>query len=331
MTMADVAVIVPTLGRSPFLAECLSRLRAESAPASELIVVQPAEVPELETNLADRVLETQESLGFAASCNFAISRTASEFVALVNDDALVQPGWMETLLGALAETSVASVQGINLQLDQPSLVDGCGVAWNRIWRAVQIGHGLRLPALSRPVEIFGASATAAIYRRSALRQVELPDLGVFDPRLISYYEDVELAVRLRGLGYRSLCVPTARAVHAGSTTAKQQPYEQVRLMVSNRYLVLARALGRSFRSRWPLLLVRDLLDLAAHLGCARFREARGLLAGLQRVVRQLEHFTHSDGDSDAVAALTPFRLRRAASWPPSWETESEPDPPGFDH
>lgn len=320
--MADVSVIVPTLGRSPFLGECLARLRAETEQAAELIVVQPSGARDLETNLADLVLETAENQGFADSCNFAISRTDSEFVALVNDDALVQPGWMAALLGALRQAEVASVQGVNLQLDHPKVVDGCGVAWNRIWRPVQIGHGLCQPALRRPVEIFGASATAALYRRSALQQAAMPNQVVFDPRLVSYYEDVELAVRLRALGCRSLCVPAARAVHAGSTTASQQPYEQVRLMVSNRYLVLARALGRSFRNRWPLLLARDLLDLAAHLGGGRLREARGLLAGLQRALRQLEHFAHPGRGDDAVAALAPFRLRRAASWPTSWKTES---------
>jgi GT2 family glycosyltransferase len=321
MTVANVAVIVPTLGRSPFLNECLERLRAEIEPAFELIVVQPAGALELDTVAADQVLESPERLGFAAACNLGISHSSSEFVALVNDDALIEPGWLRALLGALEEPDVAAVQGINLVLSQPAVVDGCGVAWNRFWRPIQIGSGLPQPRLERPVEIFGVSATAAIYRRSALRRAEIAQRGIFDPLLISYYEDVELALRLRALGYRSLCVPAARTLHAGSTTAKQQSYEHVRLMTSNRYLVLARALGKSFRTRWPLLLARDLLDLSAHIGRFRLSKARGLLAGWRRALRKLDQFKHSGGGADAIAALAGFRLQRAASWPESWRVE----------
>ncbi len=49
-------------------------------------------------------------------------------------------------------------------------------------------------------EIFGVSATAAVYRREALRAVASGG-EVFDPRLGSYYEDVDLAGRLRAAGF----------------------------------------------------------------------------------------------------------------------------------
>ena len=60
------------------------------------------------------------------------------------------------------------------------------------------------------------SATAAIYRRSAL--ADLGDAGrPFDARLFAYYEDVDLACRLRAAGHRALRVPAARAPR-GETT-----------------------------------------------------------------------------------------------------------------
>ena len=75
------------------------------------------------------------------------------------------------------------------------------------------------PSERRAREVFGVSATAALYRargaRGGRRRGQL-----FDPRLVSYYEDVDLAGRLRAAGYRALWVPEARARHAGSITGR---------------------------------------------------------------------------------------------------------------
>lgn len=319
--MHDVSVIVPTVGCSPFLEECLSRLRKADAAEIVLVVQGGLRVPE--ASQADRTLRLRRNLGFAAGCNHALAETSSGYVALVNDDLLVEDGWLATLVEALADPSTAAVQGVNLQLDRPELVDGCGVAWNRFLRPVQIGRGLPDPRLSGSREIFGASATAAVYRRSALESVALRDSEIFDSRLISYYEDVELSTRLRKAGFTSYCDGRARALHAGSTTARRDPLGHLRLLVSNRYLVLARALGRRFRSRWPWLLARDLLDLVALAARLRHRAARGLLAGLVRAVRELRHFAHDAPCQDTIAALERFRLPRAAAWPPEWRVAAQ--------
>ena len=93
----------------------------------------------------------------------------------------------------------------------------CGIDWNPWWQAVQIGHGRPAPPVTaEPREIFGVSATAALYRRAALQ-----DLGeeTFDPDLGSYYEDVDLAaaeaarealLRAYDEEYGDQAVPSAR-------------------------------------------------------------------------------------------------------------------------
>src|SRR5262249_20868677 len=110
--------------------------------------------------------------------------------------------------------------GVNLVLDESGRVDGWGLGWNRALQAVQLGHGEAAPPLTAPMrEVFGVSATAARYRREALAAVALPGGQVFDERLGSYYEDADLACRLRAAGWTALSVPAARARHAGSMTS----------------------------------------------------------------------------------------------------------------
>ena len=284
-----VSAVVPTLGRSPWLPPCLEALRREGV---EIIVVDQGETPvELPAGLADRVLRPGRNLGFAGGTNLGIATASADLVATVNDDALVEPGWMAALSAALeSDPRIGAAQGVTLLMDDPARADGCGITWNRWWQAVQVGHGKPAPAVSEPVrEIFGVSATVALFRRSALQAVAV-DGHVFDPRLISYYEDVELAVRLRAGGWRSLMVPAARARHAGSATGGTMSRERWRLIYGNRWLAAARFLGGGFWPRLPWMLLRDVLDLARAAGRGDGARVSGIAAGWARAIHELPGF-----------------------------------------
>ncbi len=289
MAGVTVSAVVPTLGRSPWLLPCLEALRREGV---EVIVVDQGETAvELPAGLADLVLRSGRNLGFAGGTNLGIEAASAELVATVNDDVLVEPGWRATLAVALeADPRAAAAQGVTLRMDDPGRADGCGIAWNRWWQAVQIGHGLPAPAASEPVrEIFGVSATVALYRRAALREVA-PSGDVFDPRLISYYEDVELAGRLRTAGWRALLVPAARARHAGSATGATMSRERWRLIYGNRWLAASRFLGGGLWPRVPRMFLRDVLDLVRAAGGGDGARASGIAAGWARAVRELPRF-----------------------------------------
>jgi len=364
----EITAVVPTVGRSPWLAACLQALRRQADAASlEILVVDQAPQPlALPPGLADRVLRPERNLGFAGGTNLGLAAARGELLATVNDDAVVAPGWLAALTAALrADPRAAAAQGINvlgtgragaggqpanerLGQEEPEQIDGCGLGWNRWWQAIQIGHGEPLPQPTRGdlapdlppttgatavAEVFGVSATAALFQRSALEQVALGGGKVFDPRLVSYYEDAELAGRLRAAGFSALLVPAARARHAGSASGRTPPAdrERWRLIYGNRYLAAARLLGRGLWPRLPLMLLRDLLDVigpAALLHALRRRDRHllpgdsgarpgnrrgrlaGMAAGWARALRQLPVFART-----GPPAPPPAEVARQSRWP----------------
>ncbi|MCP4655862.1 MAG: hypothetical protein GY856_10640, partial [bacterium] len=192
----------------------------------------------------------------------------------------------------------------NLTLHDPRLADGCGLIWNRYWQAVQIGRGApALAATAEPVEVFGVSATAAIYRRQALAAVSGPALRAFDAELFAFYEDVDLACRLRAAGYRAFLVPAARAQHAGSVSARQLAHGSRQLIYGNRYLVLARLLGRGFWPRLPIIWLRDAIDLGHALRRGELRHGAAIAAGWLRAARRLRRFAHAGPPAVPLAEL----------------------------
>ncbi len=317
----SLSYVVPTIGVPEHLAKCLASIYRDGEGLdgpSELVIVCQAPVNEdaggtaalreLCRRLASarpgaiegppRIVELPRAAGFARAINDGIAISGGDWLALVNDDVVLEAGWARRLLEAAGDSSrVAAAQGINLTASseddgEDARVDGAGLAWNRRWQAVQPGRGdtveewaahgssagltagassgrlrpqpARTPAHPVCNEVYGVSATAAIYRRSALVDVNVAGnvLRPFQERLDSYYEDVELADRLRGAGYRALLVPAARAVHAGalSSRSRRAAQRRTRRVYANRLLVLARRLGRGFWPRLPVLLGRDVVD-----------------------------------------------------------------------
>ncbi len=293
--------VVPTLGASPFLEACLRALRESGGSALEIVVVDQA--PEALTGLgalANQVVRFAPDGGFTAANNRAFSEIRTPFVATVNDDALVDLGWLEHLLQAMEDhPNAAAAQGVVRSLDDPSRIDGLGLGWNRHGQAIQLGHGTLIaetcPAHTQ--KIFGVSATVAVYRRTALEQMTATPansrLGpVFDERLGSYYEDVDLACRLRAAGWSALCVPAATARHAGSTSSGRNRLGSGPLVYANRHLVLAKMLGRSFWPRLPHFALRDLTDLGRATLDRDWPKVAGIAAGWGRAITQLPRFAH---------------------------------------
>lgn len=283
---AEVAAVVPTLG-APTLAAALASVRRQGATVEIAVVYQGAgPVPEAAATFADQVLSFPSPLGFAAAVNAGIAAVKAPLLLLLNDDAELLPGWLPALLDALAADSrLAAVQGVDLA-SVDGAVSGCGLGWNRWWQAVQLGAGARVPS-GAAREVFGVSAAAALYRRSALDAAAHPTYrgGAFDGALDTYYEDVELAARLRHCGGRAACVPAARALHAGGGSAGALGGRRLRLVYANRWLALARLLGGELAVEAPRAWLRDVADAARQPS-----RVPAVLGGWARAARLLPRF-----------------------------------------
>ncbi len=306
-----LSAIVPTLGLSPWLIPCLEALRRDGGADLEIVLVAQGEVDVAEAErLADRVLRTPSNIGFAAANNLGLGAARGDYLATINDDAIIDPGWCHSLLDALArQPDSGAVQGVNARLHEPSTIDGAGLAWNRGWQAVQIAHGEPLSCLPGiTTEIFGVSATAAVYRRTALAGLGGDQPAAFDPRLFAYYEDVDLASRLRAGGWQALMVPAATARHAGSVSGMRLPGGKSRLIYRNRQLVLMRLLGRAFWSRVPRIMLRDAADFQRVVRRRDAAAAAGIVSGLSEALIRWPGFARIGLPLVPLAELRRFRI-----------------------
>ncbi len=297
----QVAVVVATLGTSDLLEESLEAIgRQRKSVDLELIVVSQGTLNEQTTQIVDRCtdrhIRCERPIGFAAANNRALQdlvrleSAAPEFIALINDDAIIDDTWLARLIAQLqTHPQVGAAQGLNLirrRTGISTLIDGAGIRWSPQRQAVQIGHCVEVSDFTENTEnpengenvrmLFGVSATAAVFRVEALQSAIKAGCNVFEESLDTYYEDVDLACRLQRSGWSALCDVTVRCEHAGSSSA---PKKRQRLLIANRHLVLARHLGRGYLPSVPALMLRDLRDFGV-----------GALRGWARAARLLPRF-----------------------------------------
>ena len=263
--MSDVIVIVLDVDGGSMLDECLASIHAQTVMPKRVVVFDNgSRVPASERVNGAEVVRSDENLGFAGGVNAALRRADSAFVALINNDVVLDRDWLEMVLEAMREVDVAAVQTVIRRDD--ATIDGAGIdIADGTFR--QAAHGARAGApLPRA---WGVSATAALYRRAAFAE------KMFDESLFAYYEDVDLCARLHAGRWRTVVLPVIRATHRGSRSAPLLGRDALRLRTRNRYLVARRhrGVGRVRALLWE--------DAKAMLRAPSLTRLRGMWEGLR--------------------------------------------------
>ena len=199
------------------------------------------------------IVPLRRNRGFARAVNLAARRTRSPVLVLLNLDAVAEHEFVERLTAPVFKRpEIGSAAGTLVFERAPTTVASAGIAVHSNGVAIDTSLGEPLQRETEPAPVFGASGGAAALRRSAFL-----DAGGFPEAFFLYLEDVDLAWRLRLLGWESLCVPSAVARHAYSASAGEGSPFKRRLLARNRLWTIARV--------WPdELLHAGASSIAAH-------------------------------------------------------------------
>lgn len=275
-----MTAVIPSLSGGPALVRLVRSLTLTAGSLD--VVIADNGLPEgtrseLEETGAE-VVAMGRNLGFGTAVNRAARMACTDVLVVLNDDIEPLPGFLDALVAPLAERPdgdrVDMVSGVLLQEDAPSLIETAGVELDRTLAASDYLHNEPVARLESSLPPpFGPSGGAAAYRLSVFVEV-----GGFDESFFAYFEDVDLAIRLRALGGTCELAAHARALHASSGTLGYRSLAKANLVGFSRgYLLRKYRVLRGFRTAPPALAVEALAVVMLA------RQHRSLRPGVARV------------------------------------------------
>lgn len=290
-----IDILIPNYNGRALLPVCIDALRRQTRRDYRVTVIDDGSTDDscalLMKNYPEvGIVEMPRNRGLAAAVNAGLRATNAPIVVLLNNDTEAAPDWLEHLVGALeCYPGYACAASKLLLFDRRDMLHSAGdfyrsdgVPGSRgVW---QQDRG-QYDAMT---EVFGACAAAAAYRRTVLDALAVDGL-VFDEDLVMYCEDVDLNIRARLRGFRTVFVPSAVVYHRLSATGggTLASYYCGR----NIPLVWAKNMPSTIlRRSWGALLLSQLGFALHSLWHAREPAARARLRGQCAALWHLPHF-----------------------------------------
>jgi GT2 family glycosyltransferase len=264
MKKLKVAVVILNFNGWQDTIKCLQAFRKSTYQDYQIILIDNGShdksVEKLEKVITknDIWIKKDKNYGFAGGVNIGI-RYALEHkfdaVALLNNDAQIEPDWLENLVGAMNKTKASIVTGLLLSADGKT-IDDAGDQYTT-W-GVPLLRDEHKPAkeASESGFFFGSTGGATLYKAELFK-----DIGLFDEVFFAYNEDVDMDWRAQLARHKDWYDKSAVAYHKNSATSKKMPGFTVYQIFKNLPLLLWKNLpkGMLYSTAWRLFIAQFLL------------------------------------------------------------------------
>lgn len=253
------------------------------------------------------VRRNPENVGFARGMNqvlrelLAGSGQRPEYVALLNNDAVPEAGWLSEMVASAESTGAGAIASKMIRYDDPGKMDNAGHVFLNTGEVLPRGAGRPPGDYEEPEPVVGACAGAGLFRLSMLE-----DIGLFDEYFETGYEDAELGLRAMLAGYQQYYVPEAVVRHRVSASIDKirDLRYAVRLQVNINYTYLKLMPLPVMAWNLPWILAKAVAMLTVPVLVGRFRLFRVQALALKNSFRLM---------AGAPKSRRQFRKRRISS------------------
>lgn len=264
----SVVVSIVTCNGKRFIKDCLECVLAQTYQAAEVYVFDNASTDGTAELVAQqfstvKLIKSDVNIGFGAGHNRVIARTQSPFVLAVNQDAFLDPSFLEELMIAVRRQTSVGIAGGKLfscrtkqcELKAEATIDMTWLDIEKKRRQVCYASGRPdRDNVGSPMLAFAMDGAVMLLRRVMLDDIAI-DGEYFDEDFFAGKEDLDISWRAQLCGWKCMYVPAARGRHVRTFTPRDRREEISQTLKCS-----------SIRNRYLLMLKNDLIShFARHL------------------------------------------------------------------
>lgn len=211
----DISIVIPVYNKHLYTFTCLKSIHENSGESVyEVIVVDDASTDDTSKMLSAikgiTVIHNIENKGFIHSCNTGVNAAKGRFIVLLNNDTIVTRDWLSALTKTFSDFPDAGLVGVKLVYPDGKLQEAGGIVWQD---ASAWNYG-RTDDPEKPEYSYCRAVDYCSGACLMIKRQDLVDLGLLDDYYSpAYYEDTDLAFRVRKIGKRVYYQPAVTVIH----------------------------------------------------------------------------------------------------------------------
>ena len=224
-----VSIIILAYQNNYLTVRCLDSIRAHTKEKYELIVVDNGSRLELEQDRYPQLKLIRNSFnqGFARGCNQGAWVAEGEYLLFLNNDTIVTPDWLTSMVQVLEKPGQIGIVGSKLLFPDSGRIQHAGVIFiNRLPGPIYYQQDPAQVPIDQETEYPAVTGAGLLIWHHLFYRI-----GGFDPRFLNSYEDVDLCLKVRQLGYRVIYTPKSLVYHYGSRSPDRHRHDRRNLLL----------------------------------------------------------------------------------------------------
>lgn len=250
-----VSIVIVNYNAGELLVNCINSIIKSNYHNYEIILVDNNSIDQSHIKCKKnhnqiKLIENEKNFGFCEGNNIGIRLAKGEFVVTLNPDTLVKPNWLEELIKAYEKFGEGLYQPKILAFEN-NLFESAGNMIQLFGFGYSKGRGIKDNGQYEKPQEIGFASGACLFTETKM----IKKIGLFDPFIFLYLDDLDLGWRAQQLGINSYYIPSVTILHAGSYNYKWSAMKFFWLERNRHYCILTHVSKSTFFKMIPALIL----------------------------------------------------------------------------
>ena len=259
------SIVVLNYNAGKLLLDCVESILKTTNVEIEIIVVDNISTDDSHKECKEKfpqihLIENKENLGYCEGNNVGIRNANGEFIVILNPDTKVEPNWLEELFNAYELYGDGLYQPKILAFEN-NLFESGGNMLQIFGFGYSKGRGIPDKGQFNEACEIGYASGACLFTKTKI----IKKIGLFDPFIFLYHDDLDLGWRAKQLEIKSFYAPKSKIYHAGSYNYKWSAKKFYWLERNRHYCLLTHYSKKTFYKMLPAIILVEIMMIIFYI------------------------------------------------------------------